>query len=139
MDGHHGEAFPEIQSRIGNHVYGSGGCGDIPAGLTKADVLAAGKRIVLWNEGGCSGDAGWNSMVFTGLGAIRRTWEDSTTLGGGSRPSIGPGEVANAFAGDVNIVDLDQLTAGDARWAAAVWSWDVGEPNDVGKDRKSVV
>ena len=39
----------------------------------------------------------------------------STTIGGGSLPPIGPGEVASAFAGDVNIVDLDQLTPGDGK------------------------
>ncbi len=134
MDGRHGEAFQQVDSRIGSRVYFSGGCGDIPGTLTKADVLAAGKNVIIWNEGSCSGDGSWNSMVFTGLGGMARVWEDSTAIGGGSVPAIGANEVASYFAGDTNIVDLDQLHENDGRWAAAVWSWDLGEPNNIGDE-----
>lgn len=134
MEGQHGEAFAQVSQRIGAHVYPSGGCRDIPGSLTKADVLAAGKKILIWNEGGCTGDAGWNGMVFTGLGGLSRVWEDSTTIGGifGSGAPIGDSDVVNYFAGGTNIVDLDQLHQNDSRLLAAIWSWDAGEPNDLG-------
>jgi hypothetical protein len=136
MDGHHGEAYDQIQARFGDLVFTSGGCRDLPGDLTKDVVLAAGKKILIWNEGGCSGHAGWNSMVFTGLGDLARVWEDSTVIGGlaGSGAAIGDADVANYFAGGVNLVDLDQLTQNDSRLAAAVWSWDAGEPNNIGDE-----
>jgi len=132
VEGRHGEAFARVAERLGDRIWASGGCSDIPANLTKSQVLAAGKQVIVWNEGGCSGDGNWNSMVFTGLGSITRVWEDSTTLGGGSVPPIGSGEIASLHASGINLVDLDQLDPGDGRWAAAVWSWAAGEPNDLG-------
>ncbi|MDE0884179.1 MAG: hypothetical protein OSB70_01460 [Myxococcota bacterium] len=134
MDGQHGEAYNQIASRFGNLVYSSGGCGDLPGNLTKADVLAAGKKVLIWNEGGCSGDGNWNGMVFTGLGSLSRVWEDSTTLGGigGAGASISASDVTSYFANGTNIVDLDQLHQNDARLPAAIWSWEVNEPNDFG-------
>ena len=63
MDGQHGEAFNQVNARFGNRVYTSGGCGDIPGNLTKQDVLNLGRNVVIWNDGGCSGDGNWNGMV----------------------------------------------------------------------------
>ena len=34
----------------------------------------------------------------------------------------------------MNVVDLDELQVTDERWAAAVWSWDIDEPNDIGNE-----
>lgn len=134
MDGQYGEAYSQVTSRIGNWIYTSGGCGDISGGLTKADVLAAGKKVLIWNEGGCSGDANWDGMVFTGLGGIARVWEDSTVIGGngGASTAINDADVIAYFAGGTNLVDLDQMNQNDSRFAAAVWSWDVNEPNNFG-------
>ncbi|MDG2332908.1 MAG: hypothetical protein P8Q97_01665 [Myxococcota bacterium] len=134
MDGEHGEAYNQIASRFGNLVYPSGGCGDLPGSLTKADVLAAGKKVLIWNQGGCSGDANWNGMVFTGLGGLSRVWEDSTTIGGigGAGASISASDVTSYFANGTNIVALDQFHQNDARLPAAIWSWEVNEPNDFG-------
>ena len=134
MDGQHAEAYSQVDSRFGHLIYRSGGCVDIPSNLTKADVLAAGKKVLIWNEGGCSGDGNWNTTVFTGLGAISRVWEDSTTVGGiaGSGASISAGDVTNYFASGTNLIDLDQLHQNDPRLVAAIWSWDGNEPNDFG-------
>jgi len=134
MEGQHGEAFNQINSRFGNSVYTSGGCHGIPGGLTKANILDIGKRVVVWTDGGCSGDANWNGMVFSGLGDLSRIWEDSSTVGeiGGSATSISYTDVVNGFATGLNIIDLDQLHEGDSRWEAAIWSWDVDEPNNFG-------
>ena len=134
MDGQHGEAYGHVDSRFGHLVYRSGGCGDIPSNLTKGDILAAGKKVVIWNQGACSGDASWNAMVYTGLGAISRVWEDSTTIGGigGAGAAISAADVTQYFEGGTTVVNLDQLHQNDPRLPAGIWSWDDGEPNDFG-------
>ena len=134
MDGQDGEAFNQVNARFGNEVYVSGGCTDIPSNVSKADVLAAGKRIIIWNEGGCSGDTNWNGMVFTGLGGLSRVWEESTVIGGigGAGGAITDADLINYFATGTNMVDLDQLHQNDSRLPAAIWSWDVNEPNNFG-------
>ena len=141
MDGQYGEAYSQVSARIGNWVYASGGCGDVPGSLSKADVLAAGKNVVIWNDGGCTADANWNATVFTGLGGISRVWEDSTTAGGspGSGAAINDNDVINYFAGGTNVVALDQLHQNDSRWVAAIWSWDTNEPNDFGGNEDCVM
>ncbi len=132
MEGQHGEAFNQISSRFGNSVYTSGGCYGVPEGLTKENILDIGKKIVIWTDGGCSGDANWNGMVFSGLGGLGRIWEDSTTVGGigGAGSAISYNDVVNSFANGINVIDLDQLSQQDGRWGAAVWSWDFNEPNN---------
>jgi len=125
MDGQHGEAYGQVMSTIGARVYASGGCGDIPGNLTKADVLNAGKNVVIWNQGGCSGDANWNGLVYTGLGGLGRVWEDPGN-------PIGDADVIGLFETGTNIIDLEFLDENDSRWPAAIWSWNVGEPNDFG-------
>ncbi|MEE3327115.1 MAG: hypothetical protein VX252_07275, partial [Myxococcota bacterium] len=132
MDGQHGEAFNQINSRFGSSVYTSGGCNSVPSALTKKNILDIGKKVLIWTDGGCSGDANWNGMVFSGLGGISRIWEDSTTVGGigGAGSAISYNDAVNAFASGVNIIDLDQLNQNDGRWGAAVWSWDFNEPNN---------
>ena len=125
MEGQHGEAYSQVMASIGSRVYTSGGCGDIPGSLTKADVLAAGKNVVIWNEGGCTGDANWNGLVYTGLGGLSRVWETSGS-------PIGDADVSNLFATGTNIIDLEFLDENDSRWSAAIWSWNVDEPNDFG-------
>jgi len=132
MDGQHAEAYAQVNARIGGRVYASGGCGDIPSTLTKADVLNAGKNVVIWNQGSCSGDPNWNATVFTGLGEISRVWEDSTLIGGiaGSGAPIDDADVIAYFANGTNWLGLDLLDQNDSRWLAAIWSWDPNEPNN---------
>ncbi|HIF98835.1 MAG TPA: hypothetical protein EYQ54_17755 [Myxococcales bacterium] len=141
MDGQHSEAYNQVNDRFGDRVFFSGGCNDIPGDLTKSDVLSAGKNVIIWADGGCSGDGNWNSTVFTGLGALARVWEDSTTIGGigGAGSAIGSNDVVSYFAGGTNIVDLDQLHQNDARLAAAIWSWDANEPNNSGDNEDCAV
>ena len=135
MEGRHGEAYTQINDRLGAWIYRSGGCQDIPNSLTKAEVLNAGKRIVIWGSGGCTGDGNWNGTVYTGLGAVSRVWEDSTVIGGiggGAQTAISASDVMDYFANGMNVIALDQLHQNDPRLEAAVWSWAVLEPNDFG-------
>ncbi|WP_196139547.1 phosphatidylinositol-specific phospholipase C domain-containing protein [Aliikangiella sp. G2MR2-5] len=139
MDGHHQDAYNQVNSYFGDWVYASQGCGNISSQLTKADVIAAGKKVVIWGDGGCSSNSSWKNMVFTGLGDIGRIWEDRTTIGaigdiftGGSDDYIDAQDVTNYFAQGANIVNLDDMVTDDGRLQAGIWSWDNNEPNNWG-------
>ena len=136
-DGHHQELLNILNSKLNGKIYASNGCKSIPSNLTKAQVRAAGKQVVLWKDGGCSDNSGMKNLAFTGLGDIGRTWEDRTAVGaigafftGGAVSRIDSADVVQAFKNGVNIVNLDNLTYNDGRMAAGVWSWDNGEPNN---------
>jgi len=136
-DGHHQELLNILNSKLNGKIYASNGCKSIPSNLTKAQVRAAGKQVVLWKDGGCSDNSGMKNLAFTGLGDIGRTWEDRTAVGaigafftGGAVSRIESADVVQAFKNGVNIVNLDKLTYNDGRMAAGVWSWDNGEPNN---------
>jgi len=137
-DNHHSDLYNQMNSYFGSKIYASGGCGNIPDSLTKADVLNAGKQVVLWKDGGCSSNGNMSSTAYTGLGNIGRIWEDGTTLGtiaeffSGGVDSISASEVAEAFATGGNIVNLDDMVMTDGRIEAAIWSWSNNEPNDAG-------
>lgn len=65
--GWHGTAISELQATVGSRVYrpASGGCEGIPMNISKADVIAAGKQLLLMTDG-CSN--GFNSWVYGGIG-----------------------------------------------------------------------
>ncbi|MDF2179300.1 phosphatidylinositol-specific phospholipase C domain-containing protein [Aliiglaciecola sp. CAU 1673] len=137
MDGHHQDAYDQIQSKIGQWIYNSGGCKAIANTLTKQQVLAQGKKVVLWGDGGCRSHQGWKTMAYTGLGDIGRIWEDRTTVGaigdvftGGSSDYISAADVRRYFAEGANIVNLDDMVTNDGGLDAGIWSWDNNEPNN---------
>ncbi|NQZ06907.1 MAG: phosphatidylinositol-specific phospholipase C domain-containing protein [Algicola sp.] len=139
MDGNHQQAFDQINSRIGNWIYRSGGCGSIPRSATKADILQAGKKVLLWGSGGCRSNSDWKNTAYTGLGRIGRVWEDRTTLGtianvieGGSTDYINSSDVREFFKQGANIVNLDDMVTDDGRLKASIWSWATNQPNDLG-------
>ena len=141
MSGRHQQAFDQINARFGDKIFKSNGCQSIPNTLTKDTVLKAGKRVLLWGDGGCSSNTAWKQTAFTGLGDIGRIWEDRTALGtiknvieGGSTKYISANDVSTFFREGANIVNLDNMVTSDGRLAAAVWSWDHGEPNNVGDE-----
>ncbi len=144
-EGHHNDLYNQVNDRFGSKIYRSNGCGNIPDSLTKADVLAAGKQIIVWKDGGCSSDSNMANMAYTGLGNIGRIWEDATTLGSiaeffdGGIDSISAGEVRAAFETGANIVNLDDLVMDDGRIEAAIWSWDNNEPNNSGGNQDCAV
>ncbi|WP_226647584.1 phosphatidylinositol-specific phospholipase C domain-containing protein [Microbulbifer variabilis] len=139
-DGHHQDLYDQLTSRFGDKIYYSGGCQSIPTTLTKNQVLAAGKQVVLWKDGGCSGNTSMQNMAFTGLGEIGRVWEDSTTIGtigeifSGGIERITANDVRNGFALGHNIINLDNMNTSDGRIAAAIWSWDQNEPNNLNNE-----
>ncbi|WP_202904875.1 lectin-like protein [Marinomonas sp. S3726] len=144
-EGHHSDLYSQMNERFGDKIYPSNGCGDIPDTLTKADVLAAGKQIILWKDSGCSSDGNLSNLAFTGLGKVGRIWEDATTLGTikeffeGGIDSLSANEVREAFATGANIVNLDDMVMDDGRIEAAVWSWDNNEPNNSGGNQDCAV
>lgn len=138
-DGRQQELLEVLNKTLGSKIYASNGCKNIPNSLTKAQVRAAGKQIVLWKDGGCSSNSAMSQLAFTSLGNINRVWEDRTSVGaigafftGGSVDKISADDVTQVFKDGGNIVNLDNLTYNDGRMAAGIWSWDVNEPNNAG-------
>ena len=145
-DGHHQQLLNIINDKLSGKVYASNGCQAIPNTLTKNQVRAAGKQVVLWKDGGCSSNTGMKNLTFTGLGDINRIWEDRTSVGAigafftnGSVKRIEASDVTQAFKNGGNIVNLDNLTYDDGRMSAGVWSWDVNEPNNAGGNQDCAV
>ena len=145
-DGRHSDLFNQLNDRFGNKIYASGGCQSIPDTLTKADVLAAGKQVVLWKDGGCSSNSSMANTAFTGLGSINRTWEDGTTIddivdwwNDNESDAISAADVRNGFATGANIINLDDMVMTDGRIEAAIWSWDTNEPNNAGDNEDCAV
>lgn len=137
-DGHHQQLLNILNDKLGGKIYASGGCQAIPDDMTKAKVLQAGKQVLLWKDGGCSGTSGMANLAYTGLGNIDRIWEDRTAIGtisgmvNGSVNHLSAGDIAQAYKTGGNIVNQDNFTYNDGRVAAAVWSWDANEPNNWG-------
>jgi Lectin C-type domain len=140
FDGHSYEAREEIRQYIGPWVYEPETCGAIPSTLTKADVLGAGKKVIVWDNmsrdcSATSTDAQYNYYVYTGLGSIAREFEDQTTGSwvAGKGSFLSNSDIRDHFLAGVNLVNLDFMHEGeDDRLAAGVWSWNTGEPNNAG-------
>lgn len=145
-ENHHSDLYNQMNDRFGNKIYKSEGCKSIPDTLTKADVLAAGKQVILWKDGGCSSNSSMASTAFTGLGKVGRIWEDATTLGtiaeyfDGGIDSLSASEVREGFATGANIINLDDLVMNDGRLEAAVWTWNTNQPDNLnGQDCASQI
>ena len=147
-----------IEAQIGDLVYRpqgpSGTCVDLPKEVTRKDVLAAGKQILIVSN--CGAGAAWRSWSFgwrdhieerprdfscSGVdrtawqGTIVRYFEDDTWLtsaasnaGAASRDDgLDPATTAAMTRCGVDLTGFDQLTSTDGRLAASVWSWAEGE------------
>lgn len=151
VEDHSGGASSKLYDRfasagIHNKIYPSGGCKDIPGDLTHADVLGAGKQVVLWKDGrdgspACyaGADDRFANLSHTGLGNISRVWEDATAVGaiggfftGGGTDSISASDVTGYLNGGINIINLDDMSSSDGRNQNILWSWSNGEPNNSG-------
>lgn len=68
----HDLAIAEIEQALGERIYRptpDGACHPLPLELSKAQVLAAGKQVLLTS--GCGAGAAWTSWVFD-IGAVRK-------------------------------------------------------------------
>jgi hypothetical protein len=143
-----------------------GGCTDLPGSLSRDQIRAAGAQVVIVSD--CGIGAGWPSVAFSWSDHeegqadaytdyptcgpdytpsdyrhhLIRYYEDSTSLSAiagdpGDRIDV-PTAAAMARCG-ADLIGFDQLTAGDPRLAAMVWSWAPGEPaaGDCALDRVS--
>ncbi len=162
LDGHNTEAMNIIKGSFGDLIYRTGGsCVDAPITLTRQQILAAGKNVILWSSGCAGGEWGtWvyrknnnvpeaNASSFRSYGdcgsatfsrteytrAMIRFYEDRTNMtawfGGGSG-QVTPQNMPEMMKCEVSLPGMDKLTPTDGRLRAAIWSWDVNEPNDYG-------
>ena len=136
----HDQMYTQLMDKVGDYIYKSNGCRSVPSDLTKADVLNAGAKVIVWKDSHdgndlCSSHEGLKNTVFTGLSNISRVWEDRTVIGdlfGGVNPDtdyISAQGVKDFHKAGINIVNLDDMTYNDGRNAAGVWSWWENEPN----------
>lgn len=139
--------YGRINSTIGTHIYRSGP-GDCPKPipaetLTAKKMLAAGKRVLIWNSAevgkACSDFKPFRDMVFTDIGVNGRTWEDQT-IAAAAGDTVGSGghfkkwtksDVTNNLEKGKNLANHDFLQIDDA-YKGMVWSWDVDRPDDKG-------
>lgn len=154
IDGHYDMAIDMLESTLGDLIYKPQGCQSLPMSLSKADILRAGKQIIL--IGGNCADSGWSSYVFNYgyptdndtfepypncrtenystdyiQSHLTRLYEDRTRLSSTfSTPpqKITPQLMAEATACGISTLGLDKLEFFDERLTAAIWSWDQNRP-----------
>lgn len=152
-----------IREKLGDVLYApstGGGCQQLPLRLTRDQILAAGKQVILVGNTDCGIGSAWPAAVFswrdhleTQLAAFTdfpdcgsdytRAQFESTEIRyyEDARPSavsnrrITPQVAAEMARCGVDLVGLDQLMPNDPRLTALVWSWAKGQP---GKGRCAV-
>ncbi len=156
VDGQYDRAVEQLNRQMGDLIYKPQGCQTLPMNISRADILNAGKQVLL--VGGNCGNANWANTVFnygypTGNGSFQpypacrtgghdrqfvlnnivRIFEDSTMLSNifsNPPPAITPELMAQAMQCSLGVVGLDQVVPFDPRLRAAIWSWNAGEPNN---------
>ncbi len=161
----HAATIAELDRALGGLVArpqeaAPGTCADLPILRSRADLLAAGHRVLL--VGNC-GPGAWSSWVFQrGAGwdersnaagypafpaceadrAARaydehliRVTEDQTWLSAiaGAGAPITATEVRSMVRCGVELIGLDRIGPADARLAALVWSWAPDQPSATGR------
>jgi hypothetical protein len=156
----HDVAASLISEQLGRFVYQPaagmtpGTCAPMPYDVSRADILAAGKQLLL--VGNC-GPGAWNQWVFTrgpawdesgnpttygasdcaqdqhGMlthSVFRRWYEESPWLEAmtDATQELSADATAQMVRCGVNLVGFDQLQPFDGRLAAFVWSWAENEP-----------
>jgi hypothetical protein len=154
-----------IQEKLGDLLYAPsipGNCEELPLDLTRDEILAAGKHVVIVGNSPCGIGSAWPSLVFNWQGHLEtqlttptfsdfpdcgsdysraqfestqvRYYEDGRPSQAG-KPRITPEIAAELTRCGVDLVGLDQLVPSDPRLEALVWSWAPGQP---GKGRCAV-
>lgn len=149
-----------VRDALGDRLYtpATPGCTNLPLELTRNQVRAAGRQVVV--VGDC-GTGAWQGVSHAWPGSVRfeagpegyrdypacggekaneararilRYFEDSTFVsaltGVGSTPDPGltPARVREMDRCGTNLLGFDQLVPGDPRLAALAWSWVDGPP-----------
>lgn len=157
----HDQTIAAFEDKLGDLIYQPPTDGTYhkkPMDLTKQQILAAGKQILLTAQSGETGDE-WRKWVYD-LRGIRhqkandgfdaapdcesssfsndnyrqawvRLWEDTTNLGAATNGSLQPIDGPTLIAMmncGVNMPSLDQLVPTDTRLIDMVWSWKQDEP-----------
>ena len=158
VDGRYNDLMGQIDAHMGELIYKPSSCQSLPMNISKADVLNAGKQVLI--IGGNCGSTAWGQYAFNGtyptdngtinsyptcttskystnylINNLVRVYEDSTSLSdwfGSPPPAITPERMKLAVDCGMGVVGLDQLDINDSRLRAAVWSWGQDEPNDWG-------
>lgn len=153
------EAVSSIDDLIYKHPAGQcSNFSDMVKTTTEEDVLKAGKQVIIMgsscaNRGPWTGYS-WNSIhnwVSGGGQAIldrseadcladkskqdgaHRVWEDATNLSaafGDPGPRIDANLAAKAGRCGIGALSLDDISIGDSRLRASIWSWDVNQPDN---------
>jgi hypothetical protein len=145
-----------LQEKLGDLIYAPTaglGCQQLPLGLTRDQMLAAGKRVIVVGNSPCGVGSAWPSLVFdwqshleTQLASFSdfpicgddytraqyestqiRYFEDGRPSQAG-KPRITPAIAAEMARCGVDLLGLDQLAPQDPRLEALVWSWAKGQP-----------
>jgi hypothetical protein len=152
-----------IQEKLGDLVYAPstpGSCQELPLKLTRNEILAAGKHVIVVGNSPCGVGTAWPSLVFNwqahqetqltafsdfpvcGTNFTRAQYEstqiryyDDERPSQGASPKITPEIAAEMSRCGVDLLGLDQLAPSDPRLEALVWSWAPGQP---GKGRCAV-
>jgi hypothetical protein len=162
----HDTAASIIHSALGSYVFQpprdmkAGTCASMPYATSRADILQAGKQVLL--VGNC-GPGAWNQWVFTRgpkwdesgnpttYGAkdcaadqaarehhssFRRWYEESPWLEAmtDATQELTASTTAQMVRCGANIIGFDQLQPFDGRLAAMVWSWAPDQPAAAGGD-----
>jgi hypothetical protein len=145
-----------VRQKLGDILYtpsAGGGCQQLPLGLTRNQILAAGKRVVIVGNSPCGVGSDWPSLVFNWQDHLETqlaTFSDFPTCSDDytraqfnsfqiryyedARPTeVGRSRITPQVAGEmarcgVDLLGLDQLEPNDPRLTAQVWSWAKGEP-----------
>jgi hypothetical protein len=160
VEGNYDQAISEMNATIGDLVYKPHGCRSLPMDISKADILAAQKQILL--IGGNCATANWSQYVYNGhfsstenlesfqpypacqagdkspqylQSYLVRIYEDSTRLSalfGNPGPRIQQADARAMAECGIGAIGLDQVVPFDPRLEAQIWSWAPNEPNNYG-------
>ena len=146
-----------IQQKLGDILYApsaGGGCQQLPLGLTRDQILGAGKQVIIVGNSPCGVGSAWPSLVFSWQDHLEmqlatfsdfpscgddytraqfnstqiRYYEDARPSQVG-RPGITPQVASEMARCGVDLLGLDQLAPNDPRLTALVWSWAEGQPS----------
>jgi hypothetical protein len=163
LDGNGPAADAVVREQLGDLVYEppAAGCTELPLSLSRADVRAAGRQVLIVSGGcGLATAFDWSAahvetrpvgfQAFPSCGPdftraqydakLVRYYEDSTWLTAGASQAgaasrdegITPATAAAMARCGVDLVGLDQLLPDDGRLEALVWSWAEGEQEAAG-------